>query len=262
MRLLFLAVFMGLMGLARPAQAHECNKVIATAHPEYPPYHWKANGKIIGASVALTKKIFDELGIEFEARYEGPWKRVLSSAKAGRFDMVLALKKTQERALFLEFTTKPIAPNPFAVFMKANSAFEYDEWADLINKKGGKNAGDRYGGSFDSFAQKFLTLEDGFSTESNLKKLLSGRTEYFIHGRYVGLAHFSTLKNGDQVKPLEVNINDGVIHSGFTKGSPCKVFLPYVSRRYGEMLQSGEAQRTLLEYVDRWAEFAKSEQKN
>ncbi|WP_135080745.1 transporter substrate-binding domain-containing protein [Terasakiella sp. SH-1] len=258
-----LAVFFFLLlGMVVPARAHDCTKVVVTAHPEYPPYHWHEDGKIVGASVALTEKIFKELGVEVEARYEGPWKRVLANAQANHVDMVLALKKTEERSKFLNYTTSPIFPNPFAVFVKVTRPFDYTQWKDLLPKRGGKNAGDRYGEPFDSFARKYLELEDGFSTASNVKKLINGRIDYFIHGRYVGLAHFATIKEGDQVVALAQNINEGVIHSGFTKGSPCNMFLPYVSRRYQEMIASGEAVALLQQYVKRWSQFAQTKVKN
>ncbi len=241
--------------------ARECKEVTATAHPDYPPYHWKDGKHIIGASVDLNAKIFAELGIPFKVQYLGPWKRVLNRAELGKVDMVLGLKKTTERENYLTFSTSPIFPNPFTIFTLKDKQFKFNSWEDLKHHYGGKNAGDRYGDPFDTFANTHLSIEDAYSTQSNLSKLQAGRIEYVIHGRYVGRAHFTNLPGGDQVVALELNINEGFIHSAFTKGSPCTKFLPYISKRYREMLESGEAEQFLDQNQNRWHNHTKEKHK-
>lgn len=235
--------------------AHECKEVIATTHPEYPPYHWQDGEQIIGASVDLNAKIFAELGIPFKVKYMGPWKRVLNNAQLGKVDMVLGLKRTDERESYLSFTDHPVFPNPFTIFTLKEKQFKFATWKDLKTHRGGKNAGDRYGDPFDTFAKEHLSIEDANSTQSNLRKLQAGRIEYVIHGRYVGRAHFTDLPGGNQVVASDLNINEGFIHSAFTKDSPCTIFLPYISRRYREMLENGEAEQLLEQNQKRWHNF-------
>lgn len=252
----FTLVLLTLM-IHNAAFARECKEVIATAHPDYPPYHWQDGENIIGASVDLNAKIFAELGIPFKVRYLGPWKRVLNRAQLGKVDMVLGLKKTSERETYLKFSNSPVFPNPFTIFTLKEQQFEFNNWEDLKHHRGGKNAGDRYGDAFDTFSNEHLSIEDAYSTLSNLNKLQAGRIEYVIHGRYVGRAHFTKLPGGDQVIASEININEGFIHSAFTKDSPCAIFLPYISERYREMLESGEAEQLLEQNQKRWHHFIK-----
>lgn len=237
------------------ANAQECNKIHASAHPDYPPYHWNDNGKIVGASVDLHQIIFDELNIPFEAKYHGPWKRVLFDAEQGRIDLVMALKKTPTRQQFLNFTEDPVFPNPFSVFVTQSSTFTFNNWQDLIGKYGGKNAGDRYGQKFDEYLAANLQVHPAKTPEHNFKKLISNRIDYFIHSRYSGAAFLTTFAQGDQVQILDKNINEGFIHSGFSKQSTCSKHLTYMNQRYQELMADGTASKLLNQNLKRWKSF-------
>lgn len=237
------------------ASAHTCNKVTAAAHPNYPPYHWLQNGKLVGASVDITRNIFRELGVEFEPVYAGPWKRVLESARASKFDMVLGLKRTPERSSYLQFSQQPILPNPFAVFVNKQSAIEFVEWQDLIGLKGVKNPGDRYGEEFDYFSAAKLNLVEGYSIVGNFQKLISGRADYFIHSKHAGEAFIGANSLQHEVMAMPTLINEGFLHSGFTSQSPCVAFNGYLSQRYEAMLSSGEALQILQLNRQKWLEY-------
>lgn len=247
---LFVVMLSGVM--ASGLQATQCQKVVASAHPAYPPYHWNQDGEIVGASVDLHRKIFAELGVDFSSPYQGPWKRVLMSAKQGQIDLVMALKKTPERQQFLAFTEHPIFPNPFSVFVSAERTFSFEQWADLKGKRGGKNSGDRYGKRFDDYAREQLKIEPANTPELNFRKLLAGRIDYFIHSRYSGAIYLQTHAQGDKVAILKNNINEGYIHSGFSKQSSCKELLPYINKRYAELVADGTAERLLEQNLQRW----------
>ena len=66
--------------LISASAAAQCTRVVFSANPDYPPYHWAEGDRIVGASVALTGRILDELGVQWEAKFVGPWPRVLKSA--------------------------------------------------------------------------------------------------------------------------------------------------------------------------------------
>ena len=254
-RLCFSCCLLTALTFSEQSDAREsCQPLIITAHPEYPPYHWRDGALITGASVELTGKILDEMGISWVSAYRGPWKRTLNAVRRGDVDMVVALKKTEEREMYMEYTSEPIFQNPFAVFVHQSSVFEYNQWSDLIGKYGGKNAGDRYGQAFDQFVKNKLTVEAAYSTDSNFQKLKKGRIDYFIHGRYVGLAHLSQRDDGHEFLVSDKNLNDGFIHSAFSKKSACLHLLPEISLRYQQMLISGEAEKILRDNIKKWAE--------
>ncbi len=256
--LLSFVLLSSLLG-ANKAQAEECLQVVMSAHPDYPPYHWREGRHIVGASIELTSKILVDLGIPYSTPYIGPWKRVLNVAKQGKLDMVLALKKTKERQEYLDFTSAPAFRNPFAIFVLRDRKFTYRHWQDLVGRKGGKNAGDRYGNAFDLYAKQHLTLDESYSAERNFQKLIYGRIDYFIHGRYVGLAHLAADDPGHRIEVLDTNINEGFIHSAFTKNSPCRYLLPEISQRYTELLANGEAEKILQKNVERWSKWTNAQ---
>ena len=179
-----------LAALAAPAAA-QCTRVVFSANPDYPPYHWAEGERIVGASVALTGRILDELGVRWEARFVGPWPRVLKSAEFGEIDLVVSLKPTPEREAYLQFTRAPSFPNPMAVFALRGRPLKFDTPVDLVGKRGGRTAGDRFGDEFDRFAQKQLTLEDADSLEINFNKLVAGRIDYVVTGLYTCLLYTS-----------------------------------------------------------------------
>lgn len=250
----FLAALALLIGSVAGVSAAlaSCERVVASAHPDYPPYHWREGGRIVGASVDLNRMIFKEIGVEFEAIYTGPWKRVLKTAENGGVDFLMSLKKTSERATYLDYTDNPTFENPFTVFTLTSNRFPLAGWEDLTEKRGAKNAGDRYGEPFDSFVAKTLKLSDNFSLQDNVNRLLVGRIDYIIHGRFVGKAQFGMIEGGANIKPLDHNVVEGFVHSGFAKSSGCTHLLEHVDRRYRELLEDGTADRLLLESVDRW----------
>ena len=176
-----------------PVEAVQCTRVVFSANPDYPPYHWAEGGRIVGASVALTGRILDKLGVRWEARFVGPWPRVLKSAEHGEIDLVVSLKPTPERETYLEFTRSPSFTNPMAVFTARARPLKFDGPQDLVGRRGGRTAGDRFGDSFDRFAEQSLTLEDADSLDVNFGKLLAGRIDYVVTGLPASLAAGDTL---------------------------------------------------------------------
>lgn len=255
MRLLLAAALFCLTAVESEASVDECKKVIASAHPNYPPYHWQEGNEIVGASVDLNRLVFQEIGVEFAAVYSGPWKRVLATAEGNMIDFVMSLKRTSERETFLKFTDYPAFPNPFTAFTLAENSFDLERWSDLKAYKGSKNAGDRYGQPLDSYVLEVLKLPDNDSLEDNVNRLMLGRLDYIIHGRYVGLAQFGSIEGGDKIVPLEKDIIGGFIHSGFSLGSTCAVHLDYLNRRYLELFGDGTAERLLEQNIERWVAF-------
>ncbi len=232
--------------------AEGCEKVTASAHPSYPPYHWQDGDRIVGASVDLNKLVFSEIGVEFAAVFAGPWKRVLKSAENGSLDFVMSLKQTEERNEYLTFTKYPAFPNPFTAFTLKDAGVEVRHWGDLSRLRGSKNAGDRYGQPLDDYVEKILKLPDNDTLEDNVNRLLMGRLDYILHGRYVGQAQFGVIDTADKIVPLSNNLIDAYVHSGFVTSSPCAEHLEHVNRRYLELIGDGTAERLLYENLQKW----------
>ena len=242
--------------LSVTASAAQCTRVLLSANPDYPPYHWAEGDRIVGASVALTGRILDELGVAWEARHVGPWPRVLKSAEHGQIDLVLSLKPTPEREVYLAFTRSPAFPNPMAVFVAKARPMNFESPQDLVGKRGGRTAGDRFGDVFDRFSEKSLTLEDADSLAVNFQKLVAGRIDYVVTGLYTGRAHLLQLGLSDQILPLKRPVNEGYIHHGFSRRSPCIALMESIDSRLAAARRDGLESRLLEEALAQWQRSA------
>jgi polar amino acid transport system substrate-binding protein len=247
-----------LAALAAPAAA-QCTRVVFSANPDYPPYHWAEGEHIVGASVALTGRILDEIGVHWESRFVGPWPRVLKSAEYGEIDLVLSLKRTPEREVYLDFTRSSAFPNPVAVFAARGRPLKFDAPEDLVGKRGGRSAGDRFGEAFDRYAAKHLTLEDADSLDLNFNKVLAGRIDYVVTGLYTGRAHLLRTGLADRIAPLPHPVNEGFVHHGFARRSPCAQLVAAVDSRLAAAQRSGLAARLLEEALQQWQHRAAKE---
>ena len=232
--------------------AARCTRVVFSANPDYAPYHWAEGRRIVGASVVLTGRILDELGVPWEARFVGPWPRVLKSAEHGEIDLVVSLKPTPEREAYLDFTRSPSFPNPMAVFTARTRPLKFDGPQDLVGHRGGRTAGDRFGDAFDRFAEQSLMLEDADSLDVNFGKLLAGRIDYVVTGLYTGRAHLLRAGQADRVQPQPRLVNEGFVHHGFSRSSPCATLAAAVDARLQAAQRSGLAARLLEEALQQW----------
>jgi polar amino acid transport system substrate-binding protein len=238
-------------GWAGPAAA-ECTRVVFSAHPDYPPYHWAEGEKLTGASVALTGRLLDELGVPWEARFVGPWPRVLKSAEYGEIDLVVSLKRTPEREAYLSFSSVPAFPNPMAIFTRQDRRFDYARPEDLLGKVGGRSAGDRFGEVFDRFADQHLRLEDADSPGLNFSKLAAGRIDYVVTGLYTGRAQLLSAGLAERITPLPALVNRGEIHHGFSRRSPCTALLAALDARLAAAQKAGLPAQLLEEALRQW----------
>lgn len=174
----------------------DCQRVVLTADPGYPPLHWYDGHALRGASIEIAKRVLSDLGIPYEVRYVGPLARVMAMAQHGDVDMVTTLKKTPEREAFLLYPKTAAMANPVAVFAMRNHEFEFREWRDLVGLKGGITRGNLFGGGFDDYLRQKLTSEEAPTVEINFKKLSLGRLDYVVTGYYTGMAHL--LQRGDE----------------------------------------------------------------
>jgi len=104
-------------GSARADEAAgTCDQVVVSGDADYQPLSWFDGKEMQGAAEAIVGAALRQLGLPYEIRYAGPFKRELAAAETGEIDIVAELKKTPEREAYLAFPTTPIFVNPVAVF--------------------------------------------------------------------------------------------------------------------------------------------------
>ncbi len=130
--------------------------LIACGHPDYPPFTWQEEDKIVGVGPEVAAAILKELGVELVSRYVGNWKRCQKEIKLGKVDMFLAAYKTNERESYADYVPTYVAKDPTAVFVWKERTFEFNTWNDLIGKRIGTNLGGSMGEGFDAFILEYL----------------------------------------------------------------------------------------------------------
>lgn len=221
------------------------------SNPDYPPYHWCQDRHVLtGASVALLQRVIPP-GVQLQAVVY-PWKRVLQTAEAGQLDIILPLRINAERARYLRFGKQPAFENPIAVFTRKDSSLRYQSWESLKPYRGGVSLGDVFGDGFDEYLARQLSVEMAPNMESNFKKLALGRIDYFITGRYVGLAYLRKTGLYRQLHDMPIAVSSSKIYLGFGPRVPDSL-IDSTDAALSRMAASGETRALLDKWLARYA---------
>ena len=232
--------------------------LIASGHPEYPPFMWAENDKIVGAGPAIASKIFAELGIEVDVRAEGSWKRVLHRAKLGRIDFVVGAFKTPEREAYMSFIETPYIQDPVVIYVKKGSVFSFEQWGDLRGKVGATGSGESYGEAFDSYEKANLNITRVNDMNLALTMLVRDRVDYVICGFYSCWVNILKLDLEKKVEKLPHPVNSPVAYQAFSKRSPYAKHFGYYNKRFKELEESGEIARIIEKYMRYWQQQKQS----
>ncbi|MCG8313457.1 MAG: ABC transporter substrate-binding protein [Pseudomonadales bacterium] len=232
-------------------QALACGKgqAIVSGGTNYPPLTWREDGqgKLIGAAVDLSKKLFAEVSITATADEGGPWKRVLLRAKRGEVDMLLGVRKTPEREQYLHFLEPVLTPSVQSVFVREDTELKFSEWTDLSGKAGGIILGASFSTEFDAYADNSLYIEEARSYKQNFEKLSLGRIDYLLGPLMTVRLHLS--KEGYNRKII--NLKEPLIiideYLAIPKKSECSHYVGQFSERLNQLLEAGEMD-TLIEH--------------
>ncbi len=226
-----------LLLLALPA--HASQPLIACGHPDYPPFMWQKENKIIGAGPEIATTIFKELGVELISRYVGNWKRCQKEVRLGKVDVFVAAYKTKEREGYADYVPTYFATDPTAVFVWRDRTFEFNTWDDLIGKRIGTNLGGSMGEAFDTFILKHFEQHQVSTRLQNFRKLEAGRIDFHPIGLYSGLLEAAKHGYEGRIVPLKTPINTEYLFFAFSKKSSFKHLLPQVDFALKRMRRRG-----------------------
>ncbi len=248
------AVAMALTALlAGHARAAECDRIIVSSDPDYPPISWQDRQhpqRIIGVAIEIVERAFAEKGIKVESRYVGPWKRVL--ADRAHLDIIAGLYLTPPRQAYLTFVQPPFMSDPSVIFVRRGRPIHIRQWQDLAAYKGGMRLGDSFGRSFDAFADRHLRLEKVREFEQLSRMVVAGHIDYFIYGLYPGLAMNEKLGLDQQLDYLTPPVSEEKIYIAFTRHSKCASYAGFLQARIRDYVNQG-LPRTLSEkYLKIW----------
>jgi polar amino acid transport system substrate-binding protein len=226
--------------------------MVVTADPAYPPLHWFDGKQMQGASIAIAKRVLEDLKIPYEIRYAGPFPRVMLMAERGEVDMVATLKKTPEREQFLLFPNTAAYANPVAVFVSRTHPFVYRGRADLLGRKGGITSGNLFGDGLDEYLRESLSFEEANSPENNFDKLGMGRIDYFITGLYAGMAFLLKRGEDDKFVALTPYAAQTQNYLALTRNGHCAGELRRIDERLALLKKTGVIDALIRQGLQTW----------
>lgn len=201
-----------------------CDGLVATGNPEYPPYLWRNSSnpqQLIGANADLLKHVAEALGLTVELIYTGPWSRAQEEVRTGRVDMLAGAFLTQPRLQVMDYVQPPFLVTSSVVWVRRESDFHFEHWADLRGLSGGTLVNNSHGQQFDDYARSHLHLEEVPSVKQAFQKLLHGRNDYVIYEQFPGLAYAKKMQIEESLKMLTPSISSEGLYLTLSHKSAC-----------------------------------------
>jgi polar amino acid transport system substrate-binding protein len=238
------------------AYSEECTKIVVSGDPEYPPITWKDRNseKLLGTYVELLEIAFSELNIPIEAKYVGNWTRAQSNALHGNIDILAGPYINDERKTYMDYVFPEFSLDPTVVFVWKGQTFPFKKWEDLIGLKGGIPIGNSYGDQFDEFAKGTLKIRRVSSVKQLFRMLEAGRIKYILLGLYQGLIEAEKIGFNEKIEYLPHYLVSEKMYVAFSKKSPCKKYLKFLSQKSKEFASLKTHEKLLPKYIKLWNE--------
>jgi len=230
-------IFFSLM-LAVSNFSFATEKVIVSGHSARAPFDWQEGDKLVGACIEIISLIFQDLGVEVESKYSGPWARTLKNLEHGKIDIMCGLYITDERKRFAEFT-EPFSKDPVTLFVWHDRSFPFQQWSDLEGKIFGDIIGASRGKKFDEWRSEHATTQYVTSHKQNIKKLERGRIDCFVTSYYLGLMQIKKLGYEEKIVPLDTPISIKNLRYGISRKSSAIEYLPQINARITQLREDG-----------------------
>lgn len=248
-RPLFVAVLaLWLLACAQVSVAQDDRPLRFTVPVGWYPYamqeRWQ--GPLTGVFLDLLKMVQDETGLETEY-VDLSWKRALQFLKDAQVDTVCGMYRTLERERFYRFSP-PLFTDEVRVFV--TKPLQVKTLDDLIGLRGDAPLGARYGEPFDTYAEKWLTLERVTDKRQSFKKLLHGRTDYVVSAYADGVLTLAGMEGAEEVHalPFVVAMND--VYWAYPRSGGRQKLYDEVDRILLRLVEAGAVSRLYERYLD------------
>ena len=237
--------------------AGSCERLVATASPDAPPYAWRDPAdprKLIGASVDVLTGIAAQLGIEIEVLYAGRRSQALDEVRTGRMDLLADAVLTTADLEHLDYVYPPLAFNDYLVWTRQHSAASYATLADLAGQRGAVSAKARLTPTFSSFAAQHLNFVPSQNLTRTLQSVAMGQADYAIAPRYAGAAAVATLGPTVGLVAQDVVVDRPGIYVAIAQDSACNDgwLRGQLAKKMTELAASGGVQSILQRNAERW----------
>ena len=232
--------------------AEQCNALVITGHPAYPPVAWGSDGKIVGASPELVMKIAQELKVKKVSSINfGSWEKAQEAIQDGRADIIFGIYKDQQRQTYMNYIEPPYMLDPVSIVIRSGETMRFTDWADLKGLKGVTNLGESYGNQFDAYIKSNLTVARSNGVAQAFEQLLNKQADYLIIGTYPGKMEANKLKILSKIQFLPKPVLTADMYIAFSKKSKCYTELKEgFSAGIKKAVASGEVNK-LVEAADK-----------
>lgn len=248
-----------LASLAAPSllAAGACEKLVATAAPEQPPYLWRDAGqpkRLVGASADMAAEIGKRLGVKIEILDSGTASQALADVQSGRVDLLLGSVLDMARLENLDFVHPPMLDLPSVIWLRKDAGFSYLGWNDLRGRKGVRLKGAEAGAQFEAFARANLTFSTVDSPRQALERLQQGKADYLLLERQAGAAAAASLGLGESLQVYEAPVFSEQRYLALSHGSACNEpkLRGQLARIMTELQASGLPARLIESNLQRW----------
>jgi len=176
---------------------------------EYRPYMYEENGKTKGIVIDVVKEVFKRMNEPISIRFV-TWTNALRNIKNGKFDALSLIYKNKEREKYGDYSSEVLIPQKMTLFVRNDSKITFDGNLSKFEKyKIGVIRGFSYGPIFDTAVKNgTIKVDETRSLKQNISKLLVGRYDIIIDGRYVILDELTAINKKESntiVKKLSKN---------------------------------------------------------
>lgn len=169
------------------AASSPCDEPLKFGWEAWPPYQFKADGKLQGIDVDIARALADETGCEVE--WTGlPWKRHLKMVDKGTMDAAMAGSYTKERDTYITYS-EPYLPYESILWVSAENDTEYTSLVDFLDE--GNALGVARGYTYGEDTDKLLKMDkyaDQVTRNDkvmfNIRMAAKGRIQGTLGNRY------------------------------------------------------------------------------
>ncbi|MGZ3184056.1 MAG: substrate-binding periplasmic protein [Telluria sp.] len=243
-------VLLLLLGLAmNAAPAQDRLSVVATGHPNWPPFSWERDGVITGVGADVARLVLKEIGVDVTFRAIGNWKRAQAEAEAGKVDLITACYQTDARRAYLQFPAPPYTDDANVLWVAKGRGFPFKSWDDLVGRTGTAMLGDSYGQKFDTFLETRGKVVRVNTPLQNLQKLVVGHADYYPFSLYGGQIQVSQLGFERQIEHLPGVISTEGVYLCIAKKSKLAPLLPRIEAVLARLRADGTVDQLVRKHI-------------
>lgn len=253
---LLLVALLGMPAVA--LAAGKCERLVATGHPDYPPFMWRDPQKpqqLIGAQADLLARLGKELGVRIDLLAGRSWDKAVEEVRSGRVDLLAGSALTLADLETMDYIHPPLFSRADVVLVRNIASFPYIEWADLRQRRGAAVSRD-FGPAFNEYAKANLNLEQGASLTQLLQQLMLGEVDYLVHEREPALAQAYRLGLQDDVLALSPPVGSEGLYLALSHNSACNDpwLRGQLAKKMTELAATDLAETLLQNNFLRWKE--------